>query len=183
MRSRDTTILIVPGLGNSGEDHWQTRWQAKLPRVRRVEQLSWDRPTRAAWVTAIRDALAGSTQPVVAVGHSLGVIALVAALTEDAPAPVAGAFLVSPPGEEAIRSLPGVDPAFAGIPTAPLPCPSVLVASRNDPYARYEELENMALDWGSRLVDAGEAGHVNGQSGHGPWPEGLMTFAGFLNKL
>ncbi len=183
MRSRDTTILIVPGLGDSGANHWQTRWQAKLPRARRVEQVSWDRPTRPAWVAAIRAALAGSAQPVVTVAHSLGVIALVAALTEDAPAPVAGAFLVSPPSEATIRAIPAIDPAFAATPTAPLPCPSVLVASRNDPYARYEDLENMALDWGSRLVDAGEAGHVNADSGHGPWPEGLMTFAGFLNKL
>lgn len=183
MKSRDTTILIVPGLGNSGADHWQTRWQAKLPKARRIEQSSWDHPTRAAWVEAIRTAVAESSQPVVAVAHSLGVIALVAALTEGTPAPVAGAFLVSPPNEDAIRSLAEVDQAFAAIPTAPLPCPSVLVASRNDPYARYEDLEGMALDWGSRLVDAGEAGHVNGESGHGPWPEGLMTFAGFLNKL
>ncbi|MFB2608362.1 alpha/beta hydrolase, partial [Rhizobium phaseoli] len=37
--------------------------------------------------------------------------------------------------------------------------------------------------WGSFLVDAGEAGHINADSGHGPWPEGTMVFAQFLSRL
>ncbi len=183
MRSRDATILIVPGLGGSGPGHWQSRWQAKLPTARRVDLLTWDSPRRDGWTTAIREALRDSKQPVVAIAHSLGVIALVAALTEPGAAPVAGAFLVTPPGEETVRSIPEIDPAFTPFPSAPLPCPSVLVASRSDPYGRFAEVESLALDWGSKLVDAGEAGHINDESGHGPWPEGLMSFAGFLNKL
>ncbi len=184
MRSRDATILIIPGLGDSGPGHWQSRWEAKLPTARRVQQVSWDKPERAGWVGAIREALfADAGRPVVAIAHSLGVIALVAAVTEaDAP-PIAGAFLVTPPGEAAVLAIPEIDPAFAPFPTAPLPCPSVLVGSRNDPFASYAEFEERALDWGSKLIDAGEAAHINDDSGHGPWPEGLMAFAGFLNKL
>jgi hypothetical protein len=30
----------------------------------------------------------------------------------------------------------------------------------------------MARLWGSRFVDAGPAGHINGDSGVGDWPEG-----------
>jgi hypothetical protein len=30
------------------------------------------------------------------------------------------------------------------------------------------------------LIDAGESGHINAESGHGPWPEGIMVFAHFL---
>jgi predicted alpha/beta hydrolase family esterase len=33
------------------------------------------------------------------------------------------------------------------------------------------------------LIDAGEAGHINADSGHGPWPEGTMVFAKFLSQL
>ena len=185
MRSRDTTILIVPGLGDSGPGHWQSRWQAKLPTARRVEQVSWDRPARAPWLAAIRAALADDAgRPLVAIAHSLGVIALVAALTEgEAPPPIAGAFLVAPPSAVTVGSIAEIDPGFLPFPAAPLPCPSVLVASRTDPFGAFEECEGLALDWGSRLIDAGEAGHVNDASGHGPWPEGLMAFAGFLNRL
>jgi hypothetical protein len=57
------------------------------------------------------------------------------------------------------------------------------VASRNDPYASYDESEEISYAWGSRLLDAGEAGHINLDSGHGPWPEGLMSLAGFIKQL
>jgi predicted alpha/beta hydrolase family esterase len=183
MRSRDVTILIIPGLGNSGPDHWQSRWQAKLPTARRVEQASWEKPEHGPWLEAIRAALADDARPVVAIAHSLGVIALAEALLGAGDVPLAGAFLVAPPSQAAILEIPEIDPGFAPYPVVPLPCPSVMVGSRNDPYARPQDTEGLALDWGSRFIDAGEAGHINAASGHGPWPEGLMAFAGFLNKL
>jgi uncharacterized protein len=46
-----------------------------------------------------------------------------------------------------------------------------------------EDSASLALAWGSLLVEAGEAGHIDHTSGHGPWPEGMMRFAGFLSKL
>lgn len=183
MRSRDAAILIVPGLGDSGAGHWQSRWQSKLPNAARVVQASWQAPVRDAWCEAIRAGIAAADKPVVVVAHSLGVIAFVEAVLEHDAGTVAGAFLVTPPSEDALRALPDVDPAFLPFPTEPLPFPSVLVGSRSDPYADIARIEDLALDWGSRFVDAGESGHINDASGHGPWPEGLMTFAGFLNKL
>lgn len=183
MRSRDTAIVVVPGLGDSGPDHWQSRWEAKLPSAARVVQASWSHPEKAAWVAAIREVVAAADKPVVVLAHSLGVIATVAMLTDPGAPPVAGAFLVAPPSAEAIAALPEVDPAFRPYPTGPLPCPAVVVGSRSDPYSTVRQVEDLALDWGARFVDAGEAGHINADSGHGPWPEGLMTFAGFLSKL
>jgi hypothetical protein len=56
------------------------------------------------------------------------------------------------------------------IPRKPLPFPSVVGASRNDPLARFERVECMAKDWGSRLVDLGEIGHLNPAAGFGAWP-------------
>ena len=37
--------------------------------------------------------------------------------------------------------------------------------------------------WGATLVPAGDAGHIDAASGHGPWPEGLMRFGLFLSRL
>ena len=59
----------------------------------------------------------------------------------------------------------------------------MLIASRDDPYAAYEESQALAEAWHIELVDAGLSGHINDESGHGPWPEGLMRFAGFLKSL
>jgi uncharacterized protein len=35
-----------------------------------------------------------------------------------------------------------------------------------------ERAKDIARAWGSRFVDIGRAGHVNGDSGLGDWPEG-----------
>jgi predicted alpha/beta hydrolase family esterase len=32
-------------------------------------------------------------------------------------------------------------------------------------------------------VDVGQAGHIADQSGHGPWPDGLLRFGKFLGEL
>ena len=183
MKSRDADILIVPGLGGSGPDHWQSRWQAKLQTARRVEQTDWDRPVKAAWVARLAESIAESERPVVVIAHSLGVIAAVEALAVCDPTRVSGAFLVAPPDADRLLEIPEVDPAFLPYPTTPLPCPAILVGSADDPYAALDATRVMAASWGARLVEAGAAGHLNAESGHGPWPDGLMTFAGFLSKL
>jgi predicted alpha/beta hydrolase family esterase len=56
------------------------------------------------------------------------------------------------------------------VPRKPLPFPSIVAASRNDPLARFERVQAMANDWGSRCVDLGEVGHLNPASGFGEWP-------------
>jgi predicted alpha/beta hydrolase family esterase len=182
MRSRDTDLLFVPGLGGSGPDHWQSRWQGRLPTARRVEQADWDRPNCAAWVAAITEAVAGAARPLVVVAHSLGVTAFVQAAAAGL-GPVAGAFLVSPPSAATLRRLEQVDPAFLPYPATPLGFPAMVVGSRSDDFAAYPEIEALAASWGAILLDAGAAGHINADSGHGPWPEGLMAFAGFLGRL
>ena len=51
------------------------------------------------------------------------------------------------------------------------------------PDVSYEVAEDIAAAWGSLFMDAGDAGHINAESGFGPWPEGSMTFAKFLQQL
>lgn len=183
MRSRDTDIVIVPGLGGSGPEHWQSRWEAKLPRARRVEQRDWEHADLGEWVAALIGTVAQCELPAVVVAHSLGVTTFVHAMGDTGIKGVAGAFLVAPPSDETLASLPAIGAGFGPAPRKALPVPSMLVASRNDPYASFETGSDYAAAWGSTLLDAGEAGHINTDSGHGPWPEGLMAFGGFLNRL
>ena len=183
MRTSDTDILVVPGLGGSGPDHWQTRWEDRLSTARRVRQDDWERPDRKAWVGRLVDAVAAATRPVVLVAHSLGVPTVVHAAPLLRPGRTVGAFLVGLPDVEDPEIEPETLRAFAPLPRDPLPFPSLLVASRTDPFCRFETAEDLSYAWGSAFVDAGEAGHLNPDSGFGPWPEGLMRFAGFLKKL
>ena len=183
MRSSDSDILFLPGFTGSGPDHWQTRWASKLSTATRIEQDDWDHPEPDLWTARVVEAIEAATRPVVIVAHSLGVVTLVHAAPRLPAGRVQGAFLVAPADVEE----PGLKPehlaAFAPIPHDPLPFPSILVASRTDPYCSYERAEELGYAWGSVVVDAGEAGHINVESGFGPWPEGLMRFAGFMRQL
>jgi predicted alpha/beta hydrolase family esterase len=183
MKTSDCDILIVPGHDNSGEDHWQSRWERQLSTAQRVIQENWETPDKNAWVARIVRDVAQAQKPVVLVGHSLGVVAIAYAAPLLPNGKVRGAFLVSLPDVERPDAVPAIDRAFAPIPREPLPFPSVLVASRTDPHCDYAKAEDISYAWGSAIVDAGDAGHLNTQSGHGPWPEGLMRFAGFLKQL
>lgn len=183
MRTSDCEILMVPGYGNSGPDHWQSRWERQLSTARRVEQENWEKPERNAWIERIVKSVEQARRPVVLVAHSLGVAAVVLAAAQLNKGRVRGAFLVALPDVERPDLVPGVEIDFGPLPRDPLPFPSLLVASRNDPYCDYEKADDFAHAWGSAIVDAGESGHLNTASGYGPWPEGLMRFAGFLKRL
>ena len=182
MRAADAEILIIPGLRGSGPEHWQSRWQGKLSTARRVNQRDCENAGRAEWEETVAREVLACARPVVIVAHSLGVLATLHAAQRVGDR-IAGAFLVAPPSEAAIRELPSVDSAFLPIPRARLPFPAAIVGSSDDPYADLLFARHLAQDIGAQFVDAGAAGHINVDSGHGPWPEGSLAFANFMAKL
>ena len=182
MRLADADILIIPGLGNAGPDHWQSRWQAKIATARRVEQADWDDPDPADWGARIAAAVNAATRPVVLVAHSCGAVAALQAAAHYLPGRMRGAFLVAPADVEAAPPASELR-RFAPLTAARLDFPAVLIASSNDPFASFARSEALAQALGADFVDAGGSGHINADSGHGPWPEGLLRFAGFLRKL
>ena len=181
MRIAETDILIAPGLGNSGPGHWQRRWAARMANARVVEQEDWDRPVVADWVARLHREILLATRPVVLVGHSLAVAAIVLTAQRLADTKVRGAFLVSPPDFDSDALPPLIRPFKP--PTDPLPFPSMVVASSTDPLVSLERARGFAADWGGDFVPAGDAGHINVASGHGPWPEGLLMFAELMKRL
>jgi uncharacterized protein len=187
MKSSDTDILLLPGYEGAGPQHWQTRMASKLSTARIIEQPDWLYPSLTDAVGAVVAAVRDAQRPIVFVAHSAGCALLshsMASLMEfNLQDRMRGGFLVAAPSERSLLTLPDIDPALALVPRDPLPFPTLLVASSNDPFATMEESADIALAWGSLLVEAGDAGHINTASGHGPWPEGMMRFAGFLSKL
>ncbi|AMJ60486.1 RBBP9/YdeN family alpha/beta hydrolase [Bosea sp. PAMC 26642] len=183
MKTSDTDILIIPGWSGSGPDHWQSRWLARLSTARLVEQDDWLKPRRDAWGGRIVEAVRAASRPVVLVGHSAGVSAIAHAAEHLKPGEVAGAFLVAPPSEAAKLALPDMAADFAEHRRQLLPFPATVIASATDPYCDQDEARALAAAWGADFVDAGDSGHLNSDSGHGPWPDGLLQFAGFLRRL
>lgn len=182
MKVKDADILIVPGYTNSGPDHWQSRWQGRLSTARRVEQAEWSKPVREDWTEALAAAVNAADRPVVIIAHSLGVATTVQAVPLFRRF-VAGAFLVAPPDVANPEIRPRHLMTFGPYPRDPLPFPSVVASSSNDPFCALDVAEDIAAAWGSLFVHAGEAGHINAESGYGPWPEGSMAFANFMTRL
>jgi predicted alpha/beta hydrolase family esterase len=163
--------LIIPGLGGSGPDHWQSRWQARLPDARRVEQADWDKPDRVDWVARLDAAVAQAKQPPILVAHSLS-CALVACWAATHARPVHAALLVAPADIESDAHTPPEAHVFRPLPMMRLSFPTIIVASRDDPYVAFHRATAMANAWGAELVDIGKAGHINTASGYGEWPQG-----------
>ena len=193
MKTSDVDILIVPGWQDSGPGHWQSRWERSLKTARRVIQDDWDNPEVETWGDRIAKFASGATQPVVLVAHSLGVPAVVYAADKLKGRGIIGAFLVAPADVEFAHFWPDTgserwppkkgDGGFAKMPGNNLAFPAHLVVANNDLYCSYARAEALAEKWGASLTDAGECGHINVASGHGPWPEGLLAFGNFLRGL
>ena len=172
------TVLIVPGLRDAVDEHWQTLLEKDLRKAGRpvagVVPMGRDNLGCSARVAAIERAAQSIEGPIVVVAHSGGCIMLAhwARRTKRA---VRGALLATPPDFEKPmpEGYPTIDALRAGgwlpVPRGSLPFPSIVAASRNDPLGRFSRVTALASDWGSEVVDLGHVGHLNPASGYGPW--------------
>ncbi|MFE7038822.1 RBBP9/YdeN family alpha/beta hydrolase [Streptomyces atratus] len=173
--SAQPTVVIVPGLRDHVPDHWQTVLAATIADARTVPPLEKDRLSRDAQVAALEEALSDISGPVVLVAHSAGVMTTVH-WAQRHRRPVKGALLAAPPDFD--TPLPEGYPTLGALrengwtptPRTPLPFPSIVAASTNDPLAAADRVADLARAWGSRLVDLGPVGHLNPASGYGAWP-------------
>ena len=160
-----TTTLIVPGLNSSGSAHWQTWFESQIPDAIRVIQADWKRANLPEWASRIRREISRRPGPIVIAAHSFGALAAAQA-AEDLSHRIVGALLVAPadPEKFAIADM---------LPAGPLGFPATIVASSSDPWLTIERALALAVRWGANLIDLGDAGHINADSGYGPWPFGL----------
>lgn len=171
---QEPLVLIVPGLNDSGPDHWQTHWEREFSDCERVDLGMWDDPHRNTWVNKLNLAIHRAGRPVILVAHSLGchVVAWWNEYERPGPdGPVQGALLVAPPEVEG-DAIDERLARFAPVMRTPLPFPSIVAASRNDDYIAFGRARRLARMWKSRFVDAGWLGHINADSDIGAWPFG-----------
>jgi predicted alpha/beta hydrolase family esterase len=175
-------VLVIPGLGGSGPDHWQTRWERCHPRHLRVEQRDWDRPDRAAWTARLVEAIAAAAEPVVLVAHSLGCAVVAHAAPALPHGAVRAALLVAPADVDSPAHTPPETRVFAPLPRDPLPFAATVIASRDDPFMTLDRARAFAASWGAAFVDAGAAGHLNAASALGDWPAGRAHLDALLAR-
>ena len=175
-----STILIVPGLRDHTDNHWQLLLATKL---------MWSRPVRsvqpagrhaldlAARVRAIQGALESIEGRITLVAHSAGVLMVAHWAQWYRRANIVGALLATPadleiPMPEGYPTLTALQKhGWLPVPRMRLPFPSIVAASSNDPLAALPRVEKLAQDWGSELVRLGDVGHLNPAFGFGEWPQ------------
>ena len=167
-----THYFIIPGLGNSGPDHWQTHFEKSAGNFQRINQQEWDAPSSQDWIETIEQAIAGyDLSTVVLVGHSLGCTAI-ANWAKYYQKQIKGALMVAPSDLEAPRyTFPTV--GFDHVPLDKINFKTIVVASTNDEWVTLARAMFFADKWGSEFINIGDAGHINAISGYGEWLEGL----------
>lgn len=163
------SYVTVPGISDSGPEHWQTWIEQVIGDVARISVSDWRTPSLNTWLNAIDAVIMTQWKPTILIAHSFGALAAAQYAIEE-PTRIAGVMLVAP-----------ADPArFADarhLTLAPVPCAGLLVASRNDPWMEMRVAQRWSHIWRLKLIDEGEAGHINVASGHGAWPAGLTYLA------
>jgi uncharacterized protein len=175
----DTTVILVPGLRGHVEDHWQTRLAASLPGARTVPPLGRTDAGLQSRVTLLDQVVQDVAGQVVLVAHSAGVLVTVHWAARFSPTRVVGALLATPPvlAGELPPEYPSIEQLRAHgwlpIPREPLPFPSIVAASSDDPLGNPVRLSSLVAAWGSRAHELGAVGHLNPASGFGEWPEAV----------
>lgn len=175
-------VLVLAGLWNSGPAHWQSHWEQQHPNWVRVPHRDWETPDADEWVAELDAAIARCATPPVLVAHSLSCALVTRWAASGSGHQVAGALLVAPSDTDA-PSYPDCTTGFQPMQLAPLPFPTLVIASNNDPYVSIERAREFALAWGSVCVEIGDAGHINGDAGYGAWPEGAQLLEEFCARL
>lgn len=169
--------IIVPGVGGSNYDHWQSWLQRQLMSCSRVQQQDWNYPLLSDWISNFVKTVSDVESPIQIVAHSFGCLTTVAAIQQhpELAKKIKKLILVAPAnpsrfGENGFArdSIGDYAVYFHQI---KLKIPIDLIISENDPWLHFEEAKALAKSWNIRPINLGRVGHINVDSGFGPFPE------------
>lgn len=158
------------------EKHWQERWHKKIKNSILLHASNLDDKEFSILINDIQEKIQISTKPVILVAHGYGVSCALNALTRlnnEIVKNIKGGFFVAP----SIHDSKILKEATS------LPFPSFMISSSNDEYLEQDKAKILAEKLGSFYIDSGESAHIDKSSGHGPWPEGMLVFSQFINRL
>jgi len=177
------TLLIVPGLGDSGEGHWQNNWLEHFPNAKKVIQKNWDKPILEDWLNNLNESINSIENPIIIIAHSLAVSLVMHWTQNNDTSKIAGALLVAPADVESPAHTPEEIWNFAPIPLSKLDYPSIVITSSNDPYISVERAQFLAEQWGSLFYNLGPKGHLNSESNLGLWEEGQEILQALISLI
>lgn len=172
-----TEAIILPGIGNSDEAHWQSYWEKNDHGMRRFSPASWHKPVLSDWMETLENEVSLCRTRPFLIAHSLACL-LVAHWAFQTQHAIRGAFLVAVPNP-ANPVFPKSASSFAGFPQKKLPFPTLIVASTDDPYANANFSRTVADAWQAGCILLDEHGHISSSSQLGEWHEGNRYYEAF----
>ena len=169
--------VIVPGVGGSEHDHWQSWLQRQLKSCSRVQQQDWNKPVLHEWIEQFIKTVQAIQEPIQIVAHSFGCLTTVAALAlyPELNKKIKNLVLVAPANPARFG-----DAGFAResqndyqqyFHQLKLQVPTQMIISENDPWLNFQDALQLAKAWKIRPKNLGQVGHINVASGFGPFPE------------
>ena len=169
--------VIVPGVGGSEHDHWQSWLQRQLKSCSRVQQQDWNKPVLHEWIEKFVKTVQAIQEPIQIVAHSFGCLTTVAALAQhpELNQKIKNLVLVAPANPARFG-----DAGFARdsqnnyqqyFHQLKLQAPTQMIISENDPWLNFQDALQLAKAWKIRPKNLGQVGHINVASGFGPFPE------------
>ena len=169
--------VIVPGVGGSEHDHWQSWLQRQLKSCSRVQQQDWNKPVLHEWIEQFVKTVQAIQEPIQIVAHSFGCLTTVAALAQhpELNQNIKNLVLVAPANPARFG-----DAGFAResqndyqqyFQQLKLQVPTQMIISENDPWLNFQDALQLAKAWKIRPKNLGQVGHINVASGFGPFPE------------
>ncbi|AOP32809.1 alpha/beta hydrolase [Leptospira tipperaryensis] len=174
--------FLIPGISNSGPDHWQTFWE-QFHGFTRIQQKDWENPVYSEWEESLVRQIESTKESKnsILIGHSLGCLLIAKALERIADS-ILGVFLVAPPDPKSSVFPKGLED-FAEFPQKSLRTNGLILFSENDPFSRAEFSQNLGKLWNLETINLGELGHINGQSGLGAWEPGFQIFSDWARSI
>ncbi|MCI1857139.1 MAG: alpha/beta hydrolase [Sporolactobacillus sp.] len=190
-----TSFLILHGFAGSTNGHWQQWLSGELSgrgySVYFPHFSDWFRPLKTVWLAELKRTVLAipKEEPLVVVAHSLGCLLWFHFAAQEQKRRAARVLLVSPPaetlGEDSLKIFypDREEPrkrAFEGIRTF-YPFPSdktclkkaakrtLIVTSTTDPFLPASKRAQYDA-YGVPMLVLPAMGHINVQSGYGPWP-------------
>lgn len=183
MKNNPTQLLIIPGLGGSGETHWQSLWFNKFENSTRIVQKNWNQPNLESWLKELNANILKLDCPIILVAHSLAVSLVLHWVQRNPISTIKGALLVAPADVDSPDHTPEILRGFAMMPISRLPFASIVVASENDEYVSLDRAQYFAEKWGSEFINIGSKGHINSESNLALWEEGQAILETLLHKI
>jgi len=163
-------VLLLHGWGGSDSPHWQSWLAGEIAKeygtVSFLKFSDFDFPDLEVWKKELLYTLE-TFKPDIVVCHSLANTLWFHCIEEIIE--VEKLYLVAPPSFEcAVEEIQEFFPLQ--LPTATKAKDAILIVSTDDPYISVEEAVELQKSLQINMKVIPEAGHINSDSGYGPWP-------------